>query len=856
MNVPNQYLVPKDGSPLGGLIQDHIIAGVRMTMRGRFFNREDYQQLVFQGLSDKRGEIKLLRPAILKPAQLWSGKQVISTLIINLTPDSLKPPNLKSVAKIGAKAWEKMPPVPTVYGGSPLLDNEMSESEVIFREGQLLVGVLDKMHYGSTAYGLIHSLYELYGGECSTRALTSLARLFTYFLQWEGFTLGVEDILVFPTHDQRRRDIVEKVRLSGPEIAATALNLEAGVPREVLYQKMEEAYNKDPKFRTVLDRKYKASLDSYTNEINKVCVPNGLINQFPDNNLQIMIMSGAKGSAVNAMQISSLLGQIELEGKRPPLMISGKSLPSFSSFETSPKSGGFIDGRFMTGIQPQDYFFHCMAGREGLIDTAVKTSRSGYLQRCLIKHLEGLSVNYDSTVRDSDNSVIQFLYGEDGMDIGKCQFLKRKQLAFLDDNSDVILQSQLLKQLSNCEDASEDIAAVSKKIRIWKKKNKTAENRRVSKFTLFSEKMKKEIAVKKPNKTSKSSGRRRLDEKICEMWTELDENEKEQYNKKKVNKCPDPVISNYSPHRNFRAISEYVEDLIKNYTRDNPDRESIIRDVLSVKGMSSLAVPGEPVGLLAAQSVGEPSTQMTLNTFHFAGRGEMNVTLGIPRLREILMLASTNIKTPSMDIPFKKIPNVDIVAEKLRQRLGRVTVADVLESIHVQSELVIRPTPVRKYKLRFKFLPRDAYKNEFCVKPKQILKHMSKSFFKSMFKGISKLMSEKSAGVDFDDEKHKKKYNEGQKFVEDDEDVCDDEAESRPSKRTANSDESSGDEMDDEDASAAKRKSRRTDENDYGEEEDDEQREGKTLKLVGTEFMFINFKLFQTMMCCLATIMS
>lgn len=77
-----------------------------------------------------------------------------------------------------------------------------------------------------------------------------------------------------------------------------------------------------------------------------------------------MVMSGAKGSTVNTMQISCLLGQIELEGKRPPLMISGKSLPSFPAWEMSPKSGGFIDGRFMTGIQPQDFFFHCMAGRE------------------------------------------------------------------------------------------------------------------------------------------------------------------------------------------------------------------------------------------------------------------------------------------------------------------------------------------------------------------------------------------------------------------------------------------------------------------------------------------------------------
>lgn len=77
-----------------------------------------------------------------------------------------------------------------------------------------------------------------------------------------------------------------------------------------------------------------------------------------------MVQAGAKGSAVNAMQISGLLGQIELEGKRPPVMISGKSLPSFPETEFAPRAGGFIDGRFMTGIEPQEFFFHCMAGRE------------------------------------------------------------------------------------------------------------------------------------------------------------------------------------------------------------------------------------------------------------------------------------------------------------------------------------------------------------------------------------------------------------------------------------------------------------------------------------------------------------
>lgn len=834
--MANQYLVPKDGTPLGGLIQDHIIAGVRLSMRGRFFNRNDYQQLIYQGLQDKQGEIQLLPPAILKPVPLWSGKQVISTVIMNLIPDNLAKINLTSTAKIGVKAWESQTPVATKYGGTPLTRNNMSEAEVVIRQGELLVGVLDKMHYGATAYGLIHCLYELYGGKCSSQALTAFGRLFSYFLQWAGFTLGVEDILVQAKCDQKRTDLIKAVRQSGPSIVASALNLDEDVPKEVLHRKLEEAYDEDPKFRTILDRKYKSALDNLTNEINRECVPNGLITKFPINNLQLMIQSGAKGSAVNAMQISSLLGQIELEGKRPPLMMSGKALPSFASFETSAKSGGFIDGRFLTGIQPQEFFFHCMAGREGLIDTAVKTSRSGYLQRCLIKHLEGLSVHYDMTVRDSDKSVIQFMYGEDGMDISKCQFLKKKQLSFLNENRDVILQPDVVKKLSNEPEIDDSLRSYTKKQKAYHKKMGERKPERMSPFIRFanSDEVREQIAVKKPHKISKTSGRTKMNEKLSELWKKMSEDERKPYQMKKGGKCLDPITSKFPPNTHFGSISEQLAGLTTEYLKAEDHVDKSFRDVINIKGMSALAAPGEPVGLLAAQSIGEPSTQMTLNTFHFAGRGEMNVTLGIPRLREILMLASKNIKTPSMDIPFRELPNVEMMAEKLRKRMCKVTVADVLESINVRSELIMRPQPVRKYRLRFTFLPRDAYNDKFIVKPKQILKHMSKSFFKIMFRAIFKLFAEKFDGIDVnDDEKKKKKSNTGDNDEDDDGRV--DGAEAEPTGdsggRAAMSDEDSSDnEAEGDDALKAKRRKNQSDEKDYDEpEEEENQDEGNII---------------------------
>ncbi|CAO1406865.1 unnamed protein product [Diamesa tonsa] len=777
VNVANNYLVPKDGTPLGGLIQDHMIAGVKMSMRGRFFNKEDYQQLVFQGLSHIKGNIKLLPPTILKPRLLWSGKQIFSTLIINMTPKGMPPINLTGTAKINSAAWQSQKARKWTDGGTKMKGNEMTEAEVVIRGGVLHCGVLDKNHYGATPYSLIHCMYELYGGEISTQLLTSFAKVFTIFLQWEGFTLGVHDILVLTKADEKRDKIVIDSRAVGNMATKQALDLPDDTSFEEMIEKMDEAYTKDPKFRAVLDRKYKTTMDGFTNDINKTCLPAGLLCKFPENNLQLMVMSGAKGSTVNTMQISCLLGQIELEGKRPPLMISGKSLPSFPAFETSPKSGGFIDGRFMTGIQPQDFFFHCMAGREGLIDTAVKTSRSGYLQRCLVKHLEGLKVSYDGTVRDSDNSVVQYMYGEDGMDILKSQFLKKEQIAFLNDNHQAIYSDQLLEQVGNTPEMDEELSAHKKKIRVWRKRN----------------------------------GNDRNHHRIA--WKE----------NKRIKKTPNPTMSTYKPNQYFGSVSEYAESILESYLKEKPEQKESVNNMMFVKSLKSLADAGEPVGMLAAQSIGEPSTQMTLNTFHFAGRGDMNVTLGIPRLREILMMASGNIKTPSMDIPFanQNSENLDKTAEKFRVRLNRVTVSDVLEDIKVKSKLELNPR-ARYYEFTFKFLPQDAYKQNFLVKPKRIIKYMHETFMSRMFKYIDRATRETVQFIEKDEDLVKKTRGKA-KDSDDEDDPKPKESKSKVKNNVDSSDDE--DAGDDADATDDKKKARQGDENTYEDPEAEEAEE-------------------------------
>ncbi|XP_026503885.1 DNA-directed RNA polymerase I subunit RPA1 [Terrapene carolina triunguis] len=740
-----QYLVPKDGKPLAGLIQDHMISGASMTIRGCFFTREQYMELIYRGLTDKKGRVKILPPAIMKPQRLWTGKQIVSTLLINVIPENQIPLNLSGKAKIGGKAWVKGPQ--NRIPGSNL--DSMCESQVIIRDGELLCGVLDKAHYGSSAYGLVHCCHEVYGGETSGKVLTCLARLFTAYLQlYRGFTMGVEDILVKPQADHRRHRIIEVSTHCGTRAVRAAFNLPETASCEEIQGKWQDAHlHKDQRDFNMVDLKFKEEVNNYSNEVNKACMPLGLHRSFPENNLQLMVQSGAKGSTVNTMQISCLLGQIELEGRRPPLMASGKSLPCFQPYDFSPRSGGFVTGRFLTGIKPAEFFFHCMAGREGLVDTAVKTSRSGYLQRCIIKHLEGLVVQYDLSVRDSDGSVVQFLYGEDGLDIPRTQFLQPKQFPFIAENYEVIQKSKHIDEVLSKIDpqqANQHFRAIKK----WQTKHQVSLPREGA-FLLYSQK--KMARVREQTLGGEIiNGRDPATLQLLKMWYELDEKSRRKY-LKRTSKCPDPSLAVWRPDIYFASVSEAFESEVENYISEwNAQNNSNyvkselscdrLNSLLHLKWQRSLCDPGEAVGLLAAQSIGEPSTQMTLNTFHFAGRGEMNVTLGIPRLREILMVASANIKTPMMSVPVLNTKKAHKKVKRLKKQFTRVCLAEVLQKVEVEESLCIegKLSKHRLYQIKFYFLPYEYYREEKCLKPRDILYFMETRFFKILLETIKR----------------------------------------------------------------------------------------------------------------------
>ncbi len=700
-DTDHQYLSATAGKPLRGLIQDHISMGVQFSSRDTFFDRDGYQQLLYNCLRPENGhttsdKIELVEPAILKPKPMWTGKQVITTVLKNITPSSREGLNLISKSSTSADHWfEKSESDPAKFKvGKQYVNHRDTEQNVIFKDGEHLCGILDKSQMGPSVGGLIHSVHELYGHIVAGKLLSLLGRLLTRFLAERAWTCGVDDLYLTPEGDNTRRELLTGSKRIGQEVAAkyVSLNPDDLEDRDSRLLSGLEGVLRDDDQQTGLDQAYNARTSTLTGNITKTCLPSSLRKPFPRNQMQAMTTSGAKGSNVNASLISCNLGQQVLEGKRVPTMVSGKTLPAFRAYETDPGAGGYVSGRFLTGINPKEYYFHAMSGREGLIDTAVKTSKSGYLQRCIVKGLEGLKTEYDTSVRESSNgSVVQFLYGEDGLDITKQKHLR--DFSFLGQN---------IRSVVAATNAMEDLK------RFYKK-----ELDDLQKVTLK--------AVKKDQA-----------QKL------------------------DPVMALHFPTDNLGSTSESFARSLAAYIKENPDQvirgkktetegvsKKTFQGTMEFKYMKSLVEAGEAVGVVAAQSVGEPSTQMTLNTFHLAGHSAKNVTLGIPRLREILMTASANISTPMMTLkPIPEIPTDDGV--RFAKSISKLSLADLIQGLSVQERSDAKNGTTRDYRIEIELWPAAEYIEEHAIQIADVDKTLKTRFIKTLEKFIAAEMKKKA----------------------------------------------------------------------------------------------------------------
>ncbi len=498
-----------------------------------------------------------------------------------------------------------------------------------------------------------------------------------------------------------------------------------------------------------------------------------------------MVTTGAKGSTVNQSQVSCALGQQALEGRRVPRMSSGRTMPSFAPYDPSPRSDGFIADRFLTGVRPQEYYFHCMAGREGLVDTAVKTSRSGYLQRCLVKHLEELKVCYDHTVRDGEGGVVQFLYGEDGVDPMKAAHLDGSSttLQYMARNHKALVKRHLALPRSTLDLAEADCHQTflieknspklfekgsfvhARKLKFgnewrrgalclgWHPAQITKVRSGGKLFDLqYTEDGSKASKVPIDIKFSYTGGRHtRALSNVCTIIKPA---------------VRDPILSDVSKNRGGHRIgssgacvSEKIardiadaianDDKLKSAMKSNKLSASEFKKVVSAKYGSALCAPGEAVGCIAAQSIGEPSTQMTLNTFHLAGAGA-NVTLGIPRLREIIMTASRTLKTPTMSVPLLQHVS-DKAAVKLTRYFTRLSLSELIASrdgISVRESLQqsANGSWERGYVVTLKLQPAERISEAFGLRLEDIAAVVTSTFIPNLSRIMN--MELKRSGTD------------------------------------------------------------------------------------------------------------
>ena len=435
---------------------------------------------------------------------------------------------------------------------------------------------------------------------------------------------------------------------------------------------------------------FESQVNNILNEANSKAGKIGKESLDANNRFVIMVNAGSKGSDINISQMISCLGQQNVDGKRIPYGFSNRTLPHFTKFDDSPAARGFVENSFIKGLEPTELFFHAQGGREGLIDTAVKTSETGYIQRRLVKSMEDLMVGYDGTVRNNKGRVIQYKYGEDGIDTTKVEDQK------------ILLCKMTIDDIYAHYSIPYDVTTNEIFTTIY---NKGTLKRFKAEHSALQEKTKEYIAFMLQHRESimKQLFHYQNETSIhmpvafehiirnvknqCKLTTQTmsDITPLEIYNKLEYYYS---ILENneyFKPTLLFKILYYYHlsprELLIQHFTKS---AITLLLETIILTYKKAIVNPGEMCGIIAAQSIGEPTTQLTLNTFHFAGvASKSNVTRGVPRIEEILSL-SDNVKNPSMTIYLKRFEEQNQErAKTIMTQLEHTKLADITNSVQI-----------------------------------------------------------------------------------------------------------------------------------------------------------------------------
>jgi len=278
------------------------------------------------------------------------------------------------------------------------------KSDVIIKNGKLIEGVIDKATIGEDNGTLIRRIHAVYGKDIGIELINKIFRLGIEILLRKGFTSSISDT-----------DLSKDVIIKNKEKLTYVENKIKEIIEEYEKRKLELLPGMDA-HQTV-----ETLILRQLNQLRDKIGENVYENVSEDNPTIIMARSGARGNFLNLAQMSAMVGQQAMGESRVNTGYKGRTLSIFKKGDLSPESKGFIKNGYKQGLTPTEFFFHSMTGRDSLMDTALRTPKSGYLYRRLANALQDMRIEYDNTVRDASGVIVQFSYGDDGLDISKTE---------------------------------------------------------------------------------------------------------------------------------------------------------------------------------------------------------------------------------------------------------------------------------------------------------------------------------------------------------------------------------------------------------------------------------------------------
>ena len=643
--VPWQIVSPANNKSIIGIFQDSLLGSYRFTRENTKFNARDAMNLL---MAYNKVDVEKL------PKKDISNFNILSQI---LPPFTLR----YKTKRFGDKE-----------------DYKTSNNVLEIVNGKYVRGQLEKGVLGDGTNGLIHRICNDYGNFEAINFVDNLQNIVTEYMKKSGYSVGVSDLIANKATNDAISDIIVKKKMEVKSlIDQTHLGIFENKSGRTDEQEFEIQVNN--------------ILSKAVNDAGKI----GRESLSKENRFVIMVNAGSKGSDLNISQMISCLGQQNIDNKRIPYGFENRTLPHFTKFDDSPTARGFVENSFISGLTPAELFFHAMGGRIGIIDTAVKTSQTGYIQRRLIKGLEDLKVEYDMTVRNNKNKIIQFSYGDDGFDPVKVEFqplplvqmsleeiYNHYQMPLVSSTGvktkadDVYVASFTKPTIKRLAKQSLDLAKRSKELIDWAIQARSGLAKNV--FAYHDNKT-VNMPVSFIHIINNIHGQQFINVNSLVDITPFEAYEiiDEGYSRlMAIHYCP--------PNALFKTLYYYYltpKDLLM-VKRFNRKALLILIEHIILTYKKAIIAPGEMVGMIAAQSIGEPTTQMTLNTFHFAGvASKSNVTRGLPRIEEIISL-SENPKNPSCTVYLHKNEECDQdnakrMVNKLEHTQLRVIVAAI-----------------------------------------------------------------------------------------------------------------------------------------------------------------------------------